>query len=75
MSDKLQCGKLKFFDKAKGYGFIKPTVQHKSGKDVYLHSAELKNSEFEGVPDEGDDLLFEIEEREKGPRAVNISRG
>jgi len=74
MGDALKSGKVKFYNREKGYGFISAIEQ--GGRDVYLHSSELKKSQFEGDPEEGDILLFEVrDKKDKGPRAFNISRG
>ena len=58
-------GKVKFFNQAKGFGFI----TDENGKDVFVHvsaiSEELR---------EGDEVSFEVEEGKKGPSAVNIRR-
>ena len=58
-------GKVKFFNQAKGFGFI----TDENGKDVFVHvpalSEELR---------EGDEVSFDVEEGKKGPSAVNIRR-
>ncbi|HXH98866.1 MAG TPA: cold-shock protein [Sphingobacteriaceae bacterium] len=58
-------GKVKFFNQAKGFGFI----TDENGKDVFVHvsaiSEELR---------EGDEVSFEVEDGKKGPSAVNIRR-
>ena len=57
-------GKVKFFNKAKGFGFI---TDNETGKDVFVHSSGLKDE----VRD-GDDVTFELGEGKKGPMAVNV---
>ena len=64
-------GVVKLFKESQGYGFIK---RDDGGKDVFVHARQLKDSHFAGDPQEGDKLEFEIEDRDKGPRAVNIAR-
>ena len=59
-------GVVKFFLQEKGYGFILDDV---SGKDVFVH--------FSGTLDrikQGDEVLFDIETGEKGPKAINVKR-
>ncbi len=60
-------GKVKNFNKEKGYGFIKT----EEGKDVFFHYSELKMEGFKTV--EANKIVeFELIETEKGLRAVNI---
>ena len=60
-------GKVKNFNKEKGYGFIKT----EEGKDVFFHYSELKMEGFKTV--EANKIVeFELIETEKGLRAVII---
>jgi CspA family cold shock protein len=63
-------GTVKFFNTARGYGFIAPDD---GGKDVFVHATALEAS---GVPalDEGDKVSFEIEDdpRGRGKQAAKI---
>ena len=61
-------GKVKNFNKEKGYGFIKTD----DGKDVFFHYSELKMEGFKTV-NAGQIVEFELIETEKGQRAVNIT--
>lgn len=54
----------------KGYGFIS---YEESDKDLFFHSNEVKNAEFNDLR-EGDEVEFEIGEGPKGPNAVNVNR-
>jgi len=54
----------------KGYGFIKTEA---SDKDLFFHSNELQNAEFNSL-NEGDEVEFEMTEGQKGPQASNVSR-
>lgn len=60
-------GKVKNFNKEKGYGFIKT----EEGKDVFFHYSELKMEGFKTV-EANKTVEFELIETEKGLRAVNI---
>ena len=61
-------GRVKNFNKEKGYGFIKTD----DGKDVFFHYSELKMEGFKTV--EANKVVeFEVIETEKGQRAVNIT--
>ncbi len=60
-------GKVKFFNETKGFGFIKG----EDGKEYFVHTSGLNS----GVSvDEGDDVSFEVEQGDKGPKAVKVSK-
>ncbi len=48
-------GKVKWFNKTKGYGFIEP---EEGDKDVFVHISAVKNSGMEDL-EEGQELEFE----------------
>ncbi len=54
----------------RGFGFIKREGEE---KDLFFHSNELKNVEFNELK-EGDKVAFEVTEGEKGPQATNVNR-
>ena len=60
-------GKVKWFNGAKGYGFIERDDKE---KDVFVHSSAAQEANLE--LNEGDTLTFEVENGEKGPSAVNL---
>ena len=62
-------GTVKFFNHAKGYGFIAP---EDGSKDVFVHATALERS---GVPsiDEGDKVTFEVEDDPRG-RGKQVSK-
>jgi CspA family cold shock protein len=57
-------GTVKFFNQAKGFGFIK---EDSSGKEIFVHVSGLKDEIHEN-----DAVVFEIQEGKKGPNAVNV---
>jgi CspA family cold shock protein len=57
-------GTVKFFNDAKGFGFITPDD---GGKDVFVHVNSL-TTEIR----EGDKVSFDVEEGQKGLNAVNV---
>ena len=61
-------GTVKFFNEAKGFGFIKD----ESGQEIFVHISGLKDSR--GTLNEGDAVSFETEESPKGLNAVNVQR-
>lgn len=54
----------------KGFGFITPEGQE---KDVFFHSSALVGVTFDELH-VGDNVSFETEDSDKGPRAVNVQR-
>jgi len=62
-------GKVKWFNRAKGYGFIERDDKE---KDVFVHSSAAQAANID--LNEGDALTFEVENGEKGPSAVGIKR-
>lgn len=60
-------GKVKFFNQSKGFGFIAA----EDGKEYFVHSTGL-NSGTHIV--EGDSVTFEVEQGDKGPKAVKVSK-
>ena len=61
-------GKVKWFDKKKGYGFILSD----DGGDVFVHYTAFSNSSMRSLSD-GDVVIFEIAPGEKGSRAQNVA--
>jgi CspA family cold shock protein len=57
-------GVVKFFNEAKGFGFIKID---ENGKDVFVHVSALQNT-----IQEGDKVTFDIEEGKRGQNAVKV---
>jgi CspA family cold shock protein len=60
-------GKVKWFNEAKGYGFI----QMDDGTDVFVHYSGIAGEGFKTLQ-EGQEVQFETEQGEKGPRAVQV---
>jgi len=56
-------GKVKWYDKKKGYGFI----TYEDGPDIFVHYTSLK--EQNTFLNEGDSVIFEIKDGEKGLKA------
>jgi len=61
-------GTVKWFNDAKGYGFISPDS---GGKDVFVHHTNISGSGFKTLA-EGARVEFEPREGQKGPEATNV---
>jgi CspA family cold shock protein len=62
-------GKIKWFNNKQGFGFIIAD----SGEEVFLHHSAAPGSDFKYF-DEGDRVLFEITQTERGLKATNVQR-
>ena len=57
-------GKVKWFNNAKGYGFI----EREGGSDVFVHYSAINGNGFRSL-EEGQAVEFEIVDGPKGPQA------
>ena len=62
-------GKVAFFHERKGYGFIEREDED-SDDDIFFHMEDVGGPDLE----EGNEVEFEIEQADKGPRARNLQR-
>jgi cold shock protein len=62
-------GKVKWFNDAKGFGFI----EQDGGLDVFVHYSAIQMDGFKTLK-QGQDVEFEIKEGEKGPQAANVMK-
>ena len=60
-------GTVKWFNESKGYGFI----TREDGDDVFVHYSSIQGNGFKTLV-EGDKVSFDIEQGDKGPKAVNV---
>jgi len=60
-------GTVKWFNNAKGYGFI----GREEGPDVFVHYSAISTEGYKSLT-EGDQVEFEIVEGQKGPQAGNV---
>jgi cold shock protein len=62
-------GTVKWFNDAKGFGFIKQD----SGPDVFVHYSAIAGEGFKSL-EEGQKVQFDIKEGPKGLQAANVSK-
>lgn len=62
-------GKVKWFNDAKGYGFI----EQEGGEDVFVHFSAIQMDGFKTLA-EGQAVQFEVKQGDKGLHASNVMR-
>ncbi len=62
-------GKVKWFNEAKGFGFI----EVEDDRDVFVHYSSIMGDGFRKLV-EGEEVEFEIEDGPKGPSAKSVKR-
>ena len=60
-------GRVKWFNDAKGYGFI----EQETGEDVFVHVTAIQTDGFKTLA-EGQQVEFEVTDGKKGPQAANV---
>jgi len=62
-------GTVKWFNDKKGYGFI----NENEGRDIFVHFSAIDMPGFKTLS-EGDVVMFDVEESDRGPEAKNVKR-
>ncbi|ACG61516.1 TPA: cold-shock protein [Streptococcus equi subsp. zooepidemicus] len=62
-------GTVKWFNAEKGFGFIST----ENGQDVFAHFSAIQSDGFRSL-DEGQRVTFDVEDGQRGPQAVNITK-
>jgi len=60
-------GKVKWFNKEKGYGFI----EREGGPDVFVHYTGIAGNGFRNL-EQGEVVSFDIVSGQRGPQAANV---
>jgi CspA family cold shock protein len=68
-ADRMPKGKVKWFNDAKGYGFI----EQDGGEDVFVHFSAIQMDGFKTLA-EGQVVEFEVKTGDKGLHAANVMR-
>ena len=62
-------GRVKRFNEQKGYGFIEVD----GGPDIFVHFSAIEGKGFKTLS-EGQEVVFDIEQGQKGPQAINVKK-
>ena len=68
-SDSAERGVVKWFNDAKGFGFI----EREDGKDVFVHYSSIESEGFKTLKD-GEEVFYEMQQGDKGLHAVQVRR-
>ncbi len=62
-------GIVKWFNNKKGFGFI----QQEEGPDLFVHYSSIVSEGFKTL-NEGDRVSFDVQESDRGPKAINVNK-
>jgi len=62
-------GKVKWFNDAKGFGFL----EQENGEDVFCHFSAITGEGFKSLQ-EGDEVTFDVVKGPKGLQAANVKK-
>jgi len=65
----MEKGTVKWFNSAKGYGFIK----RETGEDLFVHFKSIVGEGYKTLK-EGDVVQFDVEQGTKGLQAINVGK-
>ena len=63
----MKTGTVKWFNARRGYGFI----EMEDGKDVFVHYTDI-NMQWFKILYEGNGVIFDLYQDERGPKAMNV---
>ena len=62
-------GEVKWFNDRKGFGFI----SQEDGQDIFVHHTGIESDGYRTL-NEGDQVEFEVEDSDRGPKAVAVRK-
>jgi len=65
----MEKGTVKWFNNAKGYGFI----TRESGEDLFVHFKSIAGEGYKTLK-QGEQVQFDVEQGQKGLQAINVTR-
>lgn len=65
----MERGRVKWFNSEKGFGFI----EREGGEDVFVHFSAIQGEGYKTL-DEGQEVTFDVENGQRGPQAVNVTK-
>jgi CspA family cold shock protein len=66
----MEKGTVKWFNNAKGYGFI----TRENGEDLFVHFKSIQGEGYKTLK-QGEIVQFDVEQGQKGLQAVGVTRG
>ncbi len=63
-------GTVKWFNDDKGFGFITPDD---GSRDLFVHFSSITGDGFRSLA-EGVKVSYEVEDSDKGPKAINVAK-
>tara|TARA_B100001121_G_C18185447_1_gene387650 strand:- start:123 stop:347 length:225 start_codon:yes stop_codon:yes gene_type:complete len=63
-------GVVKWYNSKKGYGFVAPDD---GSKDIFIHASALRDANIRYLQ-ENDKIKYTVQQSEKGPSCINISK-
>ncbi|MGD8490341.1 MAG: cold-shock protein [Anaerolineae bacterium] len=63
-----ETGRVKWFNAAKGYGFI----ERDGGEDIFVHFSSIRGEGYRNL-EEGQQVEFQVEQDPKGLRAADVA--
>lgn len=69
MEKKMAEGSVKWFNEAKGFGFI----EQDNGPDLFVHFSQIQGDGFKTLS-EGERVRFDVTQGQKGPQSSNVHK-